>query len=85
MKSICNFHQVHITWKREVDGTIPLHHAGDVQKVCRVRMVQWPKRSSRLRASRGVYGVPPGYPGLGAIQQSLPKVFEVVATLGNYV
>ena len=85
MNSIRSLHQVHIRWKWEVGGTIPLHHAGDVQKVCKVRMVQWPKCSSRLRASRGVCEVPADYPGLGAIQESLPRVLGVVATAGNYV
>lgn len=56
-----------------------------VQKVWKVRMVQWPKCSSRLRASRGVCEMPAGYPGLGAIQESLPEVLGAVATTGNYV
>jgi len=85
MKSICNLHQVHIRWKWEVNEIIPLRHAGDVQKVCKVRMIPWPKCSSRLRTGRGICEVPAGYPGLEANQENLPKVLEVVATAGNYV
>lgn len=62
-----------------------LLHAGDVQKVCKVKTAQWSKCSKQAGQAEELCEVSVDYPGLKAIQESLCMASGVVRTMGNYV